>query len=76
MDIPNQPLADRMRPATLDDYIGQEHLVGKGAVIRKITQRLEPRRFSLHTIREPRSAETLLPWMKRYWARLPNWSVQ
>lgn len=46
---------------------------GKGAVIRKITQRLEPRRFSLHTIREPRSAEKLLPWMKRYWARLPNW---
>ena len=29
------PLADRMRPNTLDDYIGQEHLVGKGSVLRK-----------------------------------------
>lgn len=29
------PLADRMRPSTLDDYIGQEHLVGKGSVLRK-----------------------------------------
>ena len=29
------PLADRMRPTTLDEYIGQEHLVGKGSVLRK-----------------------------------------
>ncbi|MEA3461617.1 MAG: replication-associated recombination protein A [Bacteroidota bacterium] len=34
--FPNQPLADRMRPVTLDDYIGQEHLVGPNAVIRKM----------------------------------------
>ncbi|MDR1981546.1 MAG: replication-associated recombination protein A [Tannerellaceae bacterium] len=32
----NQPLAERMRPKTLDDYIGQKHLVGKGAVLRKM----------------------------------------
>ncbi len=29
------PLAERMRPATLDDYAGQKHLVGPGAVLRK-----------------------------------------
>lgn len=29
------PLAERMRPKTLDDYVGQKHLVGKGAVLRK-----------------------------------------
>jgi putative ATPase len=29
------PLAERMRPSSLDDYIGQEHLVGKGSVLRK-----------------------------------------
>lgn len=29
------PLAERMRPRTLDDYIGQKHLVGEGAVLRK-----------------------------------------
>lgn len=34
--FPNQPLADRMRPSSLDDYIGQEHLVGPQAVIRKM----------------------------------------
>lgn len=34
--FPNQPLADRMRPETLDDFIGQEHLVGPEAVIRKM----------------------------------------
>jgi len=30
----NIPLAERMRPKQLDDYIGQEHLVGDGAVLR------------------------------------------
>jgi putative ATPase len=34
----NQPLADRMRPALLDNYIGQQHLVGKGAVLRQIIE--------------------------------------
>ena len=29
------PLAERMRPKTLDDYAGQQHLVGQGAVLRK-----------------------------------------
>src|SRR4030043_1480790 len=38
MQIPNQPLADRMRPHNLDDFLGQEHLVGKGAVIRKMIE--------------------------------------
>jgi len=28
------PLAERMRPKTLDDYVGQKHLVGKGAILR------------------------------------------
>ncbi len=28
------PLAERMRPLTLDDYVGQKHLVGKGAILR------------------------------------------
>ena len=31
-----QPLAERLRPRTLDDYIGQQHLVGEGAVLRKM----------------------------------------
>lgn len=32
----NQPLAERLRPRSLDDYIGQEHLVGSNAVLRKM----------------------------------------
>ncbi len=31
-----QPLAERLRPTTLDDYIGQQHIVGEGAVLRKM----------------------------------------
>lgn len=30
------PLAERMRPQGLDDYVGQQHLVGKGGVIRRM----------------------------------------
>ena len=32
----SEPLAERMRPRTLDDYVGQQHLVGQGAVLRKM----------------------------------------
>jgi putative ATPase len=31
-----EPLAERMRPKTLDEYVGQKHLVGEGAVLRKM----------------------------------------
>ena len=31
-----QPLAERLRPRTLDDYIGLKHLVGEGAILRKM----------------------------------------
>ena len=34
----NQPLAERMRPRTLDAYIGQQHLVGPTAVLRKMIE--------------------------------------
>lgn len=34
----NIPLAERLRPRTLDDYIGQEHLVGSGGVFRKFIE--------------------------------------
>lgn len=32
----SEPLAERMRPHSLDDYVGQKHLVGKGAILRKM----------------------------------------
>src|SRR6056297_3312982 len=34
----NQPLAERLRPATLDEFTGQEHLVGRQAVLRKMIE--------------------------------------
>ena len=34
----SEPLAERLRPRTLDDYVGQEHLVGKDAVLRKMVE--------------------------------------
>ena len=32
----SEPLAERMRPRSLDEYVGQRHLVGEGAVLRKM----------------------------------------
>lgn len=32
------PLPERIRPESLDDYVGQEHLVGKGCVLRKMIE--------------------------------------
>ncbi|MDE5843062.1 MAG: replication-associated recombination protein A [Muribaculaceae bacterium] len=34
----NIPLAERMRPSSLDNYIGQKHLVGEGGVIRNMME--------------------------------------
>ena len=33
-----QPLADLLRPETLDDVVGQEHILGKGAVLRRLIE--------------------------------------
>jgi putative ATPase len=35
MIAPTTPLAERMRPTTLEDYIGQEHILGIHAGLRK-----------------------------------------
>lgn len=37
--IMSSPLASRLRPETLDDYVGQEHLVGAGKVLRQMIQK-------------------------------------
>ena len=33
-----QPLAARLRPATLDEYVGQTHLLGPGKVLRRLIE--------------------------------------
>jgi putative ATPase len=35
---PGAPLAARMRPRTLDDYVGQEHIVGPGKLLRRLLE--------------------------------------
>ena len=34
-----QPLANRLRPKTLDDFVGQEHLLGQGKMLRQLIER-------------------------------------
>ncbi len=36
--LANQPLAERLRPKDLDDFCGQDHLVGRNAVLRKVIE--------------------------------------
>jgi putative ATPase len=40
--MPESPLAERMRPQTLADVIGQEHLVASGKIIREIIEQKQP----------------------------------
>ncbi len=37
-NIPLVPLPERLRPKSLDEYVGQEHLVGKNAILRKMIE--------------------------------------
>ena len=34
----NQPLASRLRPQSLDEFVGQEHLIGEGKILRKLIE--------------------------------------
>jgi len=38
-DVSGMPLAGRMRPRSFDEYVGQEHLVGEGCVLRNMIER-------------------------------------
>jgi len=45
---------------------------GKGTSINLLTSRLDPRGFKLHPIQAPRTFETHLPWLWRFWLKIPN----
>jgi polyphosphate kinase 2 (PPK2 family) len=45
---------------------------GKGAVIRALTQRLDPRGFRVWAMQSPTIPEQSRPWLWRYWMRLPE----
>jgi putative ATPase len=40
--LPNEPLAERMRPKNLDEYIGQNHLLGEGSVLKSLISNSSP----------------------------------
>ncbi len=46
---------------------------GKGTSINLLTQRLDPRGFKLYAIQAPRTYEMHMPWLWRFWLRLPNY---
>jgi len=46
---------------------------GKGTSINLLTQRLDPRGFKLYPITAPRTLESHLPWLYRFWLKLPNY---
>jgi polyphosphate kinase 2 (PPK2 family) len=46
---------------------------GKGTSIKTLTRRLEPRGFKLYPIQAPRTYETHMPWLWRFWQKLPNY---
>ncbi len=46
---------------------------GKGTAINLLTSRLDPRGFKLYPIQAPRTFETHLPWLWRFWQKLPNY---
>jgi polyphosphate kinase 2 (PPK2 family) len=46
---------------------------GKGTSIKALTRRLEPRGFKLYPIQAPRTYEMHMPWLWRFWLKLPNY---
>lgn len=41
-DINNSiPLAEKMRPDTIDDYVGQDHIIGKNTILRQVLDKNE-----------------------------------
>ena len=45
---------------------------GKGTTIRELTRRLDPRGFKTYAIQAPRTDEMKLPWLWRFWMKIPR----
>lgn len=54
------PLADRLRPAALEEYVGQRHLLGPGKILRQLLERDQ--------------IPSMIFWGLREWAK-PLWPV-
>ena len=47
-DLAGQPLAARMRPASLGEFVGQEHLLGRGSALRVAIEEGRPHSMILY----------------------------
>src|SRR6476646_12128840 len=56
--LAEQPLAVRMRPRTLEEFVGQEHLLGEGSALRKAIEEARPHSMVLYG--PPGSGKTTL----------------
>ena len=51
---------------------------GKGTIINRLTQAIDPRGFKVHPILPPNETERFHPWMWRFWNKLPaagDWAI-
>lgn len=46
---------------------------GKGTAVKKLAERLEPRAVEIHAVQEARTREKQMPWLRRFWAMLPEY---
>jgi len=46
---------------------------GKDAAMKLMTQKLDPRSFTIHDIQPPRTYETYMPWLWRFWLKIPRY---
>ena len=46
---------------------------GKGTAIKALTEQLDARGYSIHPTQAPRSDEIFVPWLWRFWKKLPNY---
>jgi putative ATPase len=64
-----KPLADRMRPKTLDDFVGQEHILGEGKILRVL---IEKKDIPSMILWGPSGVgKTTLGWLMGRYMRLP-----
>lgn len=68
-----KPLADRMRPKALEDFVGQEHLLGEGKLLRLL---LEKKEIPSMVLWGPSGVgKTTLGWLMGRYMRLPYFSL-
>ncbi len=72
METPAAPLAERMRPGTMEDMVGQEHILGPGCPLSKALR--NGRIFSVILWGPPGSGKTTLAKLMGEYAQLPSYS--